>query len=133
MKERKKSQERGLQEFLRKRATSFRNAFSGLKVLFKYEFNASIHLAVLIIVITAGIILRISPAEWLFVVFAAGLVFMAESFNSAIEHLSDEVSSHYSGNIKRAKDVAAAGVLISAIVSVIIGLIVFLPRIMSLF
>ncbi len=133
MKKKNKSRKKGLSRFLKKRAKSFKNAFSGLRILVKFEYNARIHLVVLVFVIIAGILLRVSPAEWLFIAFAAGLVLMAESFNSALENLSDEVSSYYSRKIKRAKDVAAAGVLISAIVALIVGIIVFLPRILNLF
>ena len=133
MKKKKKTRKRTFGYFLEKRAKSFKNAFSGLRILIRFEVNARIHLVVLALVIIAGILLKISPAEWLFIAFSAGLVLMAESFNSALEHLSDEVSSHYSRKIRRAKDVAAAGVLISAIVSVIVGIIIFLPRIIRLF
>ena len=133
MKKKKKSGRKRLKSYFNRRAKSFHNAFSGLGILFKYEPNAWIHLTVLSAVIIAGILFRISPAEWLVILFAAGLVFTAECINSAIEHLSDEVSSHYSKKIKRAKDVAAAGVLVAAIVSVIAGIIVFLPRIIRLF
>ena len=133
MKKKKKTRKKSFSYFLKKRAKSFGNAFSGLKILVRFEVNARIHLVVLALVIIAGVLLKISPAEWLFIAFSAGLVLMAESFNSALEHLSDEVSSRYSRKIKRAKDVAAAGVLISAIVSVIVGGIIFLPRIIGLF
>ena len=128
-----KSGETDSGNFLKKRAESFKNAFSGLGILFRFEYNARIHLAALVLVILAGILLGISAAEWLFIAFAAGMVLMAECFNSALEHLSDEVSPGYSKRIKRAKDVAAAGVLISAIVALTVGIIIFLPRILSLF
>jgi diacylglycerol kinase (ATP) len=114
------------------RLHSFSYAFSGVACLFRYEHNARIHLFVFIVVLLAGIILRISSSGWVAIFFASGLVFISECFNTAIESLSDVVSPEYNEKIKNAKDVAAAGVLISAIISVIIGLFVFIPAISSL-
>jgi diacylglycerol kinase len=131
MKGKKKNKE-GLRSVLGKRIKSFRSAFSGVVLLLKFEYNARIHLAVFILVLIVGFLLKISAAEWLVIVFAAGLVFASECFNTALEYLADEVSPRYSKKIKKAKDVAAAGVLISAAVSVIVGIIVFLPRIIRL-
>lgn len=117
---------------IKDRLLSFRNAFSGFVRLVSYEHNARIHIVVLILVISAGLLLGISSSDWIAVVFASGLVIISESFNTAIEYLSDEVSPDYNEKIRAAKDVAAAGVLISAIISVIIGLIIFLPEIYRL-
>ena len=117
---------------LKDRMRSFSYAFSGIGVLLKREHNARIHLVILIIVIIAGIILKIPASGWIAIVFAAGLVFISECFNTAIESLSDVVSPENNNKIKITKDVAAAGVLISAIVSVIIGIIVFLPAILEI-
>jgi diacylglycerol kinase len=117
---------------LNDRVKSFGNAFSGLAVLLKFEHNARIHLLILVMVIVAGILLRISAIDWIAIVFASGLVFISECFNTAVEHLSDVVSPGRNESIKKVKDVAAAGVLIAAVVSVIIGIIVFLPEICKL-
>jgi diacylglycerol kinase len=114
------------------RSKSFENAFSGLAALLKFEHNARIHIFILILVIVAGIILKISVIDWIAIVFASGLVFVSECFNTAVENLSDVVSSDFNEKIKLAKDVAAAGVFISAIVSVIIGIIVFAPEVYKL-
>jgi diacylglycerol kinase (ATP) len=117
---------------INERLKSFRNAFSGIAGLLRYEHNARIHLLILIVVLLVGIFLRISSSEWIAVVFASGLVFISECFNTAVEYLSDVVSPEYNEKIKGAKDVAAAGVLISAIIAVIIGVIVFLPHLYML-
>jgi diacylglycerol kinase len=115
------------------RFQSFRHAFSGLSVLLKYEHNSRIHLFILILVLIAGLILRISLSDWMTIIFASGLVFISECFNTAVEYLSDDISPGYDEKIGKAKDVAAAGVLISAIVSVLVGTIVFVPAIHKLF
>jgi len=114
------------------RLKSFRNAFTGLFFLFRSEHNARIHLAVLIVVILAGIFLRINTRDWISIAFAAGLVLSGECFNTAVEYLSDIISPGYNEKIRRAKDVAAAGVLISAVMSILIGIAVFLPKILKL-
>ena len=117
---------------LKDRLKSFTHAFSGIGVLIKQEHNARIHLVILILVIIAGIVLKITATGWIAIVFAAGLVFASECFNTAIENLSDVVSPEKNEKIKIAKDVAAAGVLISAIISVVVGIIVFLPAILEI-
>jgi len=114
------------------RLKSFRNAFSGLAALLKYEHNARIHLFILLLAVVAGILLKISAIDWVAIVFASGLVFISECFNTAVEDLSDIVTPGQNEKIKKVKDVAAAAVLISAFVSLIIGLIVFLPGIYKL-
>lgn len=114
------------------RIKSFRAAFHGIATLIIYEHNARIHLFILLIIIIAGILFRISGIQWIAILLAAGLVFVSEAFNTAIEYLSDQMTDEKSENIRKAKDVAAAGVLISAIISVITGLIIFLPLIFRL-
>jgi diacylglycerol kinase len=118
---------------LNARLKSFRNAFSGFSVLLKYEHNSRIHLLILILVLVSGLILRISFSDWIAIILASGLVFISECFNTAVEYLSDIISPGYDERIGRAKDVAAFGVLVSAIISVIIGMIIFLPAINKYF
>ena len=114
------------------RLMSFKFAFNGIRIMFANEHNAWIHSAAALLVIIAGIILKISPTEWVAVSIAAGLVFTAEAINTSIEKLSDFVSPEKQISIKEVKDLASAGVLISAITALIIGLIVFVPKIISL-
>lgn len=114
------------------RIPGFRYAFNGIKIMFHDEHNAWIHLAAAICVALAGIIFRLTPFEWIAIVFAIGLVFMLEAVNTSIEKLSDFVSPGKQEVIKKVKDLAAAGVLISAITALIIGLIIFLPKIYAI-
>lgn len=117
---------------LKARAKSFRYAFSGIYTLIKNEHNARIHLCVTMGVLFSGFFFELSAAEWINLIFAIGLVFSAEAFNSAIEYLSDLVSPEYHPLVKKAKDVAAAAVLLTAIAAALIGLIIFIPKILSL-
>ncbi len=113
------------------RLKSFRYAFRGLLTLFRSEHNARIHLVILIIVILAGILLRISAIDWIAILFVSGLVFISECFNTAIENLSDLITDKPDENIRRAKDVSAAAVLLSALISVAVGLMIFIPAILK--
>jgi len=118
---------------LKKRLKSFVYAFNGLFFMLKNEHNSRIHLFVAICVIIAGFLFKISVIEWISVVFACGLVFVAEIFNSSIEQLADYVSSEPNEKIKIGKDLAAASVLVAAFIAVIIGLIIFVPYIIKIF
>ena len=79
-----------------------------------------------------GFILHISPLEWCVVALCCGGVLMAEAMNSAIEALADLVSPEFHPLVKKAKDVAAAGVLMMAIAAAIAGLIIFFPKVVRL-
>lgn len=113
----------------KKRKESFRYAFKGFVWLFRFEHNARIHLFCLIIAIIAGFFFQISKVEWSLLFIVSGFVLSAEAFNSAIEFLADEVSLEKRDKIGKSKDLAATGVLIAAFIAVIVGLIIFLPKI----
>lgn len=115
-----------------KRLKSFTYAFNGLRVLIKEEHNAWIHLFATVCVVAAGILFKISPMEWVAVVFAIGLVFSFEIINTSVENIADFICLERDDRIKRIKDLAAAAVLVSAITAAVIGLIVFIPKILEL-
>jgi diacylglycerol kinase len=114
------------------RLRSFSAAFKGIAMVIRYEDNARIHLAVLTAVIIAGFFFRITVHEWIAIVIVSGLVLMSECFNTAIENLSDMITTEKNENIRKAKDAAAAGVLISAAAALITGIIIFFPAVMRL-
>jgi diacylglycerol kinase (ATP) len=126
----KEFQKRGFS--LTSRLKSFKPALHGIGILLKYEHNSRIHLFILVMVIVAGILFKISAADWLAIILVSGFVFASECFNTAIECLSDMITGELNENIRRAKDVASAGVLIAAAVSVITGFIIFIPEIIKL-
>jgi len=117
---------------IKKRIESFGFAFKGFVWLFKFEHNARIHLFALFIVIGAGFFFQITKEEWSLILIVSGFVFSAEAVNSSIEFLADEVSLEKRDKIGKAKDLAATGVLIAAFVAIIIGFIIFYPKIISL-
>lgn len=88
------------------------------------------HAVAAIAVMIAGLIFQISAVDWLFLLLAIFLVFMAELFNSAIENVVDLAADYqFHMRAKRAKDMAAGAVLVISGFAVIVGLFVFLPRI----
>jgi diacylglycerol kinase len=112
---------------------AFKNAFHGLKFVVTTQRNAQIHLAVTILVIAAAIAFGVSATEWIALVLAIGFVWATESLNTAIEKLTDLASPGYHTLAKYAKDCAAGAVLISVLTAVVIGIIVFLPRLIFMF
>ena len=116
---------------IKRRFESFKFAFNGLKILLKEEHNARIHVLVAISVLVAGFIFKVSTFEWIALVFAIGLVFSLELINSSIENIADFVSPNKHDKIKKIKDLSAAAVFIGAITVLVIGLIVFVPKILD--
>lgn len=107
------------------RLASFRHAFAGLATLLREQHNTRIHLAATIVVVGAGFYLEVSRVDWLALLVAIALVWMAEAFNSAVEYLADAAVPEQHPLVRRAKDVAAAGVLVASIVAAAIGVVVF--------
>jgi diacylglycerol kinase len=111
------------------RIQSFNYAFQGLRTFFRTQHNAWIHVFIAVVVIAAGFYVGLDASEWLWIVLSIALVFITEMLNTSIEFLSDFVSPEIHPQIKKVKDVSAAAVLIASIGAVIIGLIIFFPRI----
>lgn len=112
-----------------KRIESFRYAFKGLADAIRTQANMRIHLVATAVVLPAAWLFRISAAEWLALILAIGLVLCAEAFNTALEYLTDLVSPHQHPLAGKAKDAAAAAVMLAAFTAVAVGGIIFLPRI----
>ena len=110
---------------------SFRYAFYGISEAYKGEQNLKIHTVFAVLVVLAGFILKISYVEWLVCLVLIGLVLMAEFFNTAIEYVVDLASPDIHPLAKLAKGTASAGVLMMAIISAIIGLIIFVPKVIE--
>jgi undecaprenol kinase len=109
--------------------SSFLNAGSGLKNFCCFERNAQIQLVISAGVILAGWLFCLSKQEWLAVLICIMTVLVMEMVNTAIEKLSDVVQESYHPGIKMVKDLSAGAVLLAAIVSVVIGCIIFIPKI----
>ena len=116
-----------------KRMLSFKFAFQGIKLLFKEEHNSWIHLCFTILAVALAVWLKISLLEWVLVIFCIGFVFVIEIINTAIENICDFISPEKNSMIKRIKDLSAAAVLFSAVTALIVGALIFLPKLIDKF
>ncbi|GAA4801196.1 hypothetical protein GCM10023231_32440 [Olivibacter ginsenosidimutans] len=111
-------------QFLR----ALRAAWQGISIAFKTEKNFRIHSFSAILVLIFGVWLNISSMEWLWILLSITLVMAAELLNTAIEAVTNLCSPAYHELAKKAKDTAAAAVLVIAIFALICGMIIFLPK-----
>lgn len=118
--------------FFSREADSFACAFRGIAALLKSEVHARIHLVATVVVIALGWWFEISRGEWIAVVLATGLVWVAEALNTAIEYVADLAHPDEHPEVKKLKDLAAAAVLFASIVALVVGLLVFWPRLCAI-
>lgn len=116
-----------------KRLQSFKFAFNGLKILFRDEHNARVHLFGAFLAIALGFCLDISDLEWLAIIVMIGFVLVLETLNSAFERVANFICLQQNQNIKEIKDLAAAGVLLAAITALMVGAIIFIPKIIKIY
>ncbi len=117
--------------YLNKIFKSFGYALRGIWLVIKTQRNFRIHLFAAVIAILAGLFFNLSHNEWAILILTIFAVFSAEAFNTAIEKIIDLVCPEYNKLAGEAKDIAAGAVLLTAIMAVIIGLIIFLPKIIE--
>ena len=111
---------------------SFKYAIRGIKSALKSEQNMKVHFIIMELVILMAIILNIRTFEWLIILICFMSVISSELFNTAIEKCVDLASPKFNELAKLAKDIAAGAVLVTAFFSALIGLIIFLPKIIIL-
>ncbi|WP_211223350.1 diacylglycerol kinase family protein [Hymenobacter norwichensis] len=117
---------------LRQRAASFGYAFRGVAAALRSEVHLQFHAVATVVVIGLGFYFQLGPTEWALVALAVGLVWGLELANTAIEAVVNLVSPEYHLLAGRAKDVAAGAVLVGAVAALIVGLLVFGPRLWAL-
>lgn len=116
---------------------SFRNAFGGLLWCYRTQPNLGIHTLAAVVAIGLGLFLQIERSEWLILLLTISSVFVAEFFNTALEVVTDALKTHKRTEqddfyIMVAKDIAAGAVLVTALLAIVVGLIIFLPRLLLL-
>lgn len=111
---------------------SFRHAFAGLFYALKHNQNLRIHFGVTILVIIASILFRVNAFEMGILGVMILLVISAEMINTSIEKMVDLISTEHRMEAKIAKDVAAGMVLVSALGSIIVGILIFVPHVFKL-
>lgn len=111
---------------------SLKCAINGIKTVFKEEQNFKTEFFLGILAIVLGISLHITNIEMIIVILCTIIVLTAEIVNTAIEDLCDKIEPTHDKTIGKIKDIMAGFVLIASIGSIIIGIIIFLPKIMAL-
>jgi len=115
---------------VRQRIRSFYYAGAGIGSFFRSEHNTRIHLAATILVVIAAWWLKVTEAESLALVIVTGLVWITEMINTALEKTMDLISREQHPGIKSVKDIAAGAVLLASVTALIVGLIIFIPKIL---
>ncbi|MDE2031259.1 MAG: diacylglycerol kinase family protein [Patescibacteria group bacterium] len=114
------------------RLKSTTHAWRGIGVFIRTAHNTWVHIFFGVLAVYLGFILQISGVEWVLIIFSIGFVILAETINTAIEIDINLTSPTYHPYARDTKDVAAGAVLITAIMAGIVGLIIFLPKILAL-
>ena len=114
------------------RIRSVRFALRGIRTMVASQHNAWIHAAATLVVVAAGLILRLPASSWALIVLAIASVWTAEALNTAFEFLTDVASPDFHPLAEKAKDVAAGAVLLASIGAVVVGGLVFGPTIVDL-
>lgn len=114
--------------YIHKHKISFVHAFSGIWIALTTQVNIRIHFLVGSIVLFLSVYLSISPDQIVALVMAVSMVMLAEMINTALEFMSDAVTLEHDENIKMAKDVAAGAVLLTSIFAAVIGMFIFIPK-----
>ena len=117
---------------VRSRLRSFRFALRGLRAMLRSQHNAWIHALASAGVVAAGLLLELGAGEWIAITLAVVAVWTAEALNTALEALCDVASAEFHPRVELAKDVAAGAVLIAAVGAVVVGVLVFVPRLADL-
>lgn len=110
---------------------SFKHAFDGFVYAVRTQPNFRFHLLATFAVILMGLYFSISTIEWLILIFTINTVLVAEMVNTSVEAMVDLITLERRADAKTAKDVSAAMVLVSATLSVIVGIFIFLPKILT--
>jgi|ERR1051326_1529783 diacylglycerol kinase (ATP) len=109
------------------RIRSVGHAVAGIARMIRCQHNAWVHAAVTALVLATAFLLRISAADWCWIILAISIVWTAEALNTAFEFLADAASPASHPLVRDAKDVAAGAVLLTAIAAAVIGGIIFCP------
>ncbi|MEO0311357.1 MAG: hypothetical protein RIQ89_1014 [Bacteroidota bacterium] len=109
----------------------FADAWDGLAESLKTQFNIRFHTVATVVAIVLSFVYELSATEWCIILLAIAMVWMGELLNTAIEYVVDFISPEYNPIAGKIKDISAAAVLIAALASSIIGLIIFIPKILA--
>jgi diacylglycerol kinase (ATP) len=117
------------EHFISKRIKSIRYAFNGALLLLKTEASIKIQFVIALIITALGFYYNISTTEWIVQILAIGLVMSIEGLNTAIEKISDFIHPEHNSKIGFIKDIAAGSVFIASVFAILIGCIIYLPKV----
>ncbi len=117
---------------MKNRLKAITDAVNGIKQGFRTETHLKIHTVCAVSVIGAALLFDTSMIEWTLLLLAMAMVFITELLNTAIEAICNKIHPDFDTDIGLIKDISAGAVLIAAVIAGIIGLIVFLPKILSI-
>ena len=112
---------------------SFRYAWHGFAHIWQHHQNIRFHMLMGVIAVGLSYFLKISYVEYLFILITIFFVIISEMMNTAIEEMTNLITKEHRKEAKIAKDVAAAAVFLSAAFSVVVGVVIFVPRVLELF
>jgi len=118
--------------YIKQRLKSFKYAFEGIWEVLKSQANPKIHLTAAIFTMLTAYYLELTRIEWCLIILCIVLVLSAETFNTSIEHLTNLVSPEYHPLAKKTKDAAAGAVLWVAMGTCLVGVLIFLPKILAM-
>ena len=117
---------------IKNRIQSFKHAIQGCNALIKNEHNFRVHIFAALVAMCLSIVFQVSSIEFIFVLGAVFLVFILEAINTSIEYLCNYLTIERDESIKKIKDVSAFAVLLSAIYAFVVGLVIFVPKILQI-
>lgn len=116
--------------FFSGRLKSISYAFNGAIKLITTEHSIMVQFSIAIVMVIAGFYFNITKTEWLFQMLAIGLVMSVEGLNTAVEKVADFIHPDYHERIGFIKDISAGAVFFAAITAIVIGLIIYVPKIL---
>ncbi|MEQ8785892.1 MAG: diacylglycerol kinase [Pirellulaceae bacterium] len=111
----------------------FRDAFRGLWIGVRGQSSFAVHVPAAALVIAAGVVLKVSLAEWCLLALCITLVLAAEMFNSALESMAKAIDVEHNLHLADGLDIGSAAVLVAALGALVVGLLIFAPRVAALF
>jgi len=118
--------------FIQGRMKGAKYACKGTLILLRTEASIQVQFTIAILLTIAGFYFEISSTEWMFQILSIGLIISIEGLNTAVEEVADFIHPEFHNKIGLIKDIAAGAVFISAIASTIVGLIIYIPKIIAL-
>ena len=118
---------------IKQKTIGLKYAINGLVFAFKNEINMRVHVLFTVSVIILGFVFHVSLTEWVLLFLTFGLVLSSEVFNTAVEMLLDYLAPEWHPKVGIIKDLTAGGVLVASGIALVIGLIIFIPKLLALF